>query len=574
MYDNQKNLPKLPLPSLSDTCNKLLKWSKPLINDEDYNASLVSVNEFISPEGIGPALENKLIDWYHAQENNDSWLEPFWYDAYLKNRVPLPINSNVSFILDKNESVKGLSQCELAASLAIALFQYSKIINDENLPIDYQGKKPLCMSQYKTLFGTSRIPYLDKDYLFTDVHSKHIVFIIEGHYYSLDVLDDKGEVKDYLTILKSIEWMIGNFSGNTKDDSIGNLTTSNRDTWAKARNHLIEIDQKNKKYIGLIESALIIIVLDQKEYCKNDILFKNMLCGDSNNRWYDKSIQFIITKDAHISLNYEHSGVDGTTISSLDKYLFNEMKNYDNSNDGVEQLLPEELIFEKDDYIISEIEKAKFESQSAFDQLDIEVLFFDNFGKQLLKDNKTSPDSIIQIAIQLAQHKTFGRVFNVYEAASTKQFLHGRTEAMRSVTEESIKFINDKTKKNLFIASKKHIERIIECKNGYGIDRHLFGLNKMHEKYHGNEKFPIIFTTASYKVLSYNKFSTSTSSSTGVILAGYGPVVNDGFGLRYLIYDDELHFVLSSKFENKDNLLRLKDNLENSLDEIASILRG
>ncbi len=346
-----------------------------------------------------------------------------------------------------------------------------------------------------------------------------------------------------------------------------------RDQWAKLRNDLIEISPMNEEYFNLIESALAIIVLNQNEYYKSSTLFKNMLCGDSNNKWYDKSIQFIITKDAHIGLNYEHSAVDGTTLANLEKFIFTEMKNHKYSNDMIESELPDELIFKKDKYVISEIERAKLGSRSAFDQLNIEVLLFNNFGKQFMKNNKISPDSFVQIAIQLAQHKTFGKVFNVYETVSTKQFLHGRTETMRPVTYESIQFINDKTKENLFIASKKHIERIMECKNGYGIDRHLFGLNKIYEKHRSDEKFPVVFTTASYKTLLYNNFSTSTSSSTGVMLAGYGPIVDDGYGLRYLIYDDKLHFVLSSKFENKYNLMQLKDNLEDSLDEIALILK-
>lgn len=573
MYKNQKNLPWLPLPSLNDTCNKLLKWSKPLISDEDYNASLESMNEFLSPKGIGPVLENYLISW-NEQENISNWLESFWNDSYLKNRLPIPTNSNVTNVLEKNESIQNLTQSELASSLTITLFQYNKIINDENLPIDYQGGKPLCMSQYKTMLGSTRIPASDKDYLITNSNSKHIAFIIEGHYYAMDILDDEGEIKDYSTILKNVEWMINNSNKNIDDNSIGNLTSLNRDQWAKLRNNLIEISPMNEEYFNLIESALAIIVLNQNEYSKSDTFFKNMLCGDSNNRWHDKSIQFIITKDAHIGLNYEHSGIDGTTLGNLEKFIFTETKSHKYSNDIIEPELPDELIFKKDKYIISEIEKAKLGSRSAFDQLNIEVLFFNNFGKQFMKNNKISPDSFIQIAIQLAQHKTFDKVFNVYEAVSTKQFLHGRTETMRPVTYESIRFINDKTKENLFIASKKHIERIMECKNGYGIDRHLFGLNKIYEKYRSDEKFPVVFTTASYKTLSYNNFSTSTSSSTGLILAGYGPAVDDGYGLRYLIYNEKLHFVLSSNFENKYNLMQLKDNLEDSLDEIASILKG
>lgn len=47
-----------------------------------------------------------------------------------------------------------------------------------------------------------------------------------------------------------------------------------------------------------------------------------------------------------------------------------------------------------------------------------------------------SPDAFVQMAYQAAYYSLYGRVESTYEPAMTKAFLHGRTEAIRSVTPE------------------------------------------------------------------------------------------------------------------------------------------
>ena len=43
-----------------------------------------------------------------------------------------------------------------------------------------------------------------------------------------------------------------------------------------------------------------------------------------------------------------------------------------------------------------------------------------------------------------------GRIECVYEPAMTKAFLHGRTEAIRSVQPQSVNFINVRLQKNYY----------------------------------------------------------------------------------------------------------------------------
>ena len=197
---------------------------------------------------------------------------------------------------------------------------------------------------------------------------------------------------------------------------------------------------------------------------------------------------------------------------------------------------------------------------------------FTDFGKEHIKTLKVSPDSFVQIGIQLAQYKVFHKVYNAYESVMTKQFLGGRTETMRSITRESLAFVKNPTLEGLKAASLKHVERINECKNGQGIARHLFALKQVHEKLSPLKPLPKIFSSPGYTAMSTDHFSTSTSNSFGMRYAGYGPLIKDGFAVRYLVYKDQLHFVLSSQKHRADSLILLKNSLEKSLKEMAALV--
>ena len=71
---------------------------------------------------------------------------------------------------------------------------------------------------------------------------------------------------------------------------------------------------------------------------------------------------------------------------------------------------------------------------------------------------------------------------------------------------------------------------------GQGFDRHLFALELLSKNLH--KPFENIFEDPAYIALQNNIISTSTLSSPAVRAGGFGPVVDDGFGIRY----NMLHF--------------------------------
>ena len=182
-------------------------------------------------------------------------------------------------------------------------------------------------------------------------------------------------------------------------------------------------------------------------------------------------------------------------------------------------------------------------------------------GKKTCKVNKVSPDSIMQLGMQLAYYKQFGSFVSTYESCSTAAFRHGRTETMRPCTMHTKNFCEQvETKKN---TNKSELREIInQCsalhgeltKNaamGQGFDRHLFGLR--HTAEINSLPKPEVFQDPAYAMINYNIISTSTLSSPNIIAGAFGPVVPDGFGLAYGIQEDNLGVVVSNYKAHRNN---------------------
>ena len=546
-----------------------MNWSEILLSEDEIERTRDAIHDFQFDGGMGPILQNGLIEMSQDPELTN-WLEPFWSESYLCRPAPLPTGSNVTFILDKNPQMKDLSLPEFLTSLIITLCEMNDLIVNECLDIDYQRKQPLCMSQYKTLFSTTRIPGETKDFHFTNCHSSHVIIIHRGHYYRLTVLDDNRNILSYDVLRQGILSILDSSTTNN-ESAVGTLTTLPRRKWAHLRSHLIAIDSGNEKNLHQIESALGVFIIDQNQYENDSQMFKHLFCGDHYNRWYDKSLQCILNEAGDFGINYEHSGVDGTTLGHLVAYLYRNLRAFEPSSKPIEKTPVDEIAFTVDNLLESAIKEAAALSQEAHENLIFEVVPFTDFGQEHIKSLGVSPDSFVQIGIQLAQYKTFHTVFNAYESVMTKQFLCGRTETMRPVTRESLSFVKSPTLEALRAASLKHVERINECKNGQGIDRHLFGLKKIHQQLFPAKPLPEIFSSPGYTAITTDYFSTSTSSSVGMRYAGYGPSVGDGFAARYLVYKDRLHFVLSCQKHRADFLIPLKTSLENALREMGRL---
>jgi len=129
-------------------------------------------------------------------------------------------------------------------------------------------------------------------------------------------------------------------------------------------------------------------------------------------------------------------------------------------------------------------------------QNETKVLEFAGYGKNFITSMGISPDAFVQMAFQAAYYGLYGRVEPTYEPAMTKAFLHGRTEAIFSVSQESVDFVrtfwgdvSPAIKVNaLRKACDRHVATTKVCGQGKGHHRHLYALFCIWER--GLESMP------------------------------------------------------------------------------------
>ena len=312
-FGHQHLLPKRPVPSLDETCERFIEWVQPLITEAElYNTKKI-VEAFRLPAGNGEKLQNKLIEWYQ-KAGLPNWLEPFWDRKYLMSRTPLPINVNFCTVCDENPSFEDLPQVKRSAVLIYLTLKFKSLIDQQTLEVDKDKYGPLCMIQFQKLFSTTRIPRKDIDWLRCPISrdnptsplEKHIVVLYKGHIFTLDVLRDSGKLRSIGEIEAELEHIVKLGAQKIRDDeAVAILTTMNRDDWSAAREALLNIHPQNKSLLETIESALFALCLDDFSPLTLEDRLRSVLHGDGNNRWFDKSFQFIVGKNGKFAVNGE-----------------------------------------------------------------------------------------------------------------------------------------------------------------------------------------------------------------------------------------------------------------------------
>lgn len=551
-FDFQEVLPPLPVPSLKQTCNKYLYSVQPLLTEEEFVRTKAAVTEFQQPGGIGEQLQTALIE---RAESSRNWIEQWWLDhAYLSVRTSL-VNINY-FGVDCIEPPPA-RQIERTASFIASALKFKNMIDTETLrPDRLFGTLPICMCQYRRLFSTSRVPGIPKDSLVTysQKESRHAVVIRKKQFFWFDVYHDDGSCLSRAELQRQLQQVVEltNDSDNF-DPPVGVLTTENRSTWAKLRNKLIEENESNKASLEQIDRALFVVCLDDGEPQSTEEHARLMLHGDGGNRWFDKSLQIIVQKSGQLGPNVEHSrGETPTAIPLFDFAAADERKVETPPVIESRDLPPVNRIRWKiNAEIVQAIQSAFRNFDAMVADFDIRVFAFDSFGKGFVKKCKFSPDGFVQMALQLAYFMMQGKRGLTYETASTRCFYHGNTDTIRSCSLSSMEFVtamgqSDFSAETKFDFLKKavdaHVKYMREAMAGEGVDRHLLGLRILAAE--NEPELPGIFTDKAYQM----GWQLSTSQSPAHrLVVGFAQAVDDGYGISYLVKENSLHFIITSK---------------------------
>eukprot|EP01117_Protostelium_nocturnum_P012641 TRINITY_DN4651_c0_g1_i1.p1 TRINITY_DN4651_c0_g1~~TRINITY_DN4651_c0_g1_i1.p1 ORF type:complete len:744 (-),score=195.84 TRINITY_DN4651_c0_g1_i1:63-2294(-) len=621
-FSKQNQLPRLPIPDLKKTCEKYLRTLEPLLNEKEFEYSKSCVEEFLKEGGVGEILQRELQERDKEEPIRPSWLEGWWDDSYLYGRDAISINVNYFFVFEEDpnlslkknpddEELSKVIQSRRAALLLRGALLFKRLLDKESLEPDAERNNPLDMSQYPRVFCATRIPEEERDRLVTytrfkpeggslnsktteyvDTDPKHVVVMFRNQFYSVQVIAEDGKVSSTADIEQSFEEVkrLVRLTGDVCPP-IGVLTAWKRKEWAQTRKKIIELDSSNEKVLEVIQSALVIVCLDDSTPQTAEETSRVMLHGPGTNRWFDKH-NLIVCANGNAGMTFEHAVGDGTSTLRLADDMFKYCAKYGSQASKIASPPPrshkvsvDRLSFRLNSKIEDDIETAYEHFRSSIALNDTATLNFERYGGQFMKDNNMSPDAYVQIALQLAYYKLFGEPGATYESASTKQFLHGRTETVRAVSNESVAFCKEAQApllarthgkdqlKLLRDACNSHTSYMREAKEGRGVDRHLFGLRLLAECAQSQDKFPVpkIFTDPAYSKSSHWKLSTSHCGSLSLALFGFGPVVLDGFGIGYMIKNNTISFNITCKLQGGFSAPLFAASLEQSLLHMQAI---
>lgn len=617
----QKSLLRLPVPKLEDTITRYLSALKPIIPDEgQYERTVEIANKFKANEG--PELHSILVKENKANKQT-SYISKPWFDMYLCSRAPLILNYNPFMAWKDDPDPKFMSTPVRVTNMLISALRFKRSLESELLspevyhlnpkksdtdfyrtvigfcpeaiasPVSMAMKAfPLDMSQFASLFSGTRIPKKGKDELVKFPGSKHVAFLKNGQFYTIDILTESGDIKSPEEIYSAVTHLL-TIRADVSLDHITPLSAENRDVWAEARDRLISSSSANAASLQQLDSAIFLISLDDLSYDpETDLLdaAHNYLHGNSKkqgdrrlNRWFDKSFGMIFDQDGHASITFEHSWGDGVAVLRVFNDIYKDStKNHfvgpdTKVTDASSQVkhLPFKLSKESKKDVKSAEENWKKLSSS----LDMSYVLYDRMSREYFKRKKVSPDSMFQLAFQMAYHKLYNSFAPTYESCSTAAFKHGRTEVVRAATSETkaacLKFAegkssNSELRKLLDDCSKKHFTLTKEAAMGQGFDRHLFALRLISER---KGKKAEIFTDKSYTDASHFVLSTSSLFGDYFSGGGFGPVVQDGFGLGYGYVDEKLGLLCTSYKGQRDGQAMVNAFTE-SLDRIRDVLES
>uniref|UniRef100_A0A8C6M297 Carnitine O-palmitoyltransferase n=1 Tax=Nothobranchius furzeri TaxID=105023 RepID=A0A8C6M297_NOTFU len=557
LYSYQGSLPNLPVPAIKDTVKRYLESVRPLMNDAEYKRMTNLATEFES------SLGNRL-QWYLKLKSlwASNYVSDWWEEyVYLRGRGPIMVNSNY-YGMDFLYVTPTPIQAARAGNCIHAFFLYRRKLNKEELkPSRIPGTViPLCAAQCERIFNTARIPGEETVHLraqiipFPCLKNRSKMKVEPTSFLSVNLMPfSESQIKIWASYCKKIyHYCLVSIS------------------WAKARAKFFS-SGVNKRSLDCIERAAFFVTLDDEEHSMMgedsaeclDRYAKSLLHGKCYDRWFDKSFSVVYYKNGKSGINAEHSWADAPVVAHVWEYTlavdsFQLGYNEEGHCKGeVDSSLPrpQKLSWEITPECEEQISQSLAVAQALADDVDFHVFSFRDFGKGKIKKCRVSPDGFIQMALQLAYYRNRGTFCLTYEASMTRLFREGRTETVRSCTNESSAFVQaleggepaDVCRRLFRAASEKHQHLYRMAMTGGGIDRHLFCLYVV-SKYLGvdspflNEVLsePWRLSTSQTPVQQVELFDMVNHSEYISCGGGFGPVADDGYGVSYMFLGENI----------------------------------
>ena len=592
-FVNQALLPRLPVPPLQATCDKLLCALLPLCRtaaERERAAELVRELREMAPRA------QALLEARAAAVPN--WLEQWWERyAYFSGRGSIaPIEG---MTMTEDPLGRALTQTQRAATLLAAIAAFKEGLDLGTVPPDRATKAntPLCMEQYRRIFCSCRIPGHPEDgsrRLFgtaAGTAASHVVVAARSTFWRLELRTvTVGEVGGRWLREEEIELQLRRIlvdaesvrsAENAAAGSVGWLTGGEREPWAEARLMLAQASPDNRSSLDAIEGALLVVCLDEKQgKGAAHSMHEVQIAEESGNRWYDKATQLVVFADGVAGVTMEHSGTDGQAVLGMWRAVqarilaggaaprwHSAIGGDTSAATKAEELPPPQpLRWVVPPGVHRAIATAADAVKAERAAHVLHVMNFRAFGTVAIKrDLSVSPDAFCQLAMMLAHYRQHRRLVAVYESVSMLSYRGGRTETGRPLTSatrqllwamvgaevgqergkaaETAEAASALAPGDLAVlaraAAKSISENVAEALQGAGIDRHLFGLRMAGSE--AGLPVPLLFEDPLFARFNTFELSTSNLPTPGLARSvAFRLPTPETTGVLYQLYEDAL----------------------------------
>ncbi|CAD6193478.1 unnamed protein product [Caenorhabditis auriculariae] len=579
----QCSLPVLPVPELEETLTRVLEYTEQFskINKYAHEATKKAVEDF---RQNFKHLHQNVVDIAKSKAN---WSSRPWMDGeFLRERSSLLILTT-SVVALPPRVVRSLDEQVALATLFArgAMLVRDQCLEESEAIARGVGATKMCAAQFKWLYDGYREPGVDIDRIFKKKFNRtadeHIIVMFENEPYVVDIRK-AGQVVSAEELFAQMKAIASRRSEQTIVP-VSVATAAKRDVAAQFWTDMMK-DAKNAQSLEMIKNAQFVICIDSPDArtpsnSASDQLIQALVGGSVNrfNRWYDQSLQFFVGANGNTGMAFEHSTADGTAIHVVVERIIN----YIDKN--LKKIKPLGKTMETKGFPLkfkvpqsseTVLRETVAECEKMCSGFEANRLEFNDFGKNHIKSLKVSPDSFLQVALQL----TFFR----------QNFRYGRTENGRSMTKELTAFLssvdgdsstvrdfelhttqNIKSEKSQLLrkALVRQSQVVGQCKAGKGIDTHLHALEYFSRKNGG--KRPMLFDDPLYQSLfRFTLLSSQTRFPDG-FMAAFGVGDPQDYAVCYVIEPHRIVAHVSSDRRNAHPLELFEQQLQQSFRDLS-----
>jgi len=590
----------LPVPSLAQTLERYLGAVAPLLSPDEQRLAEDAVTRTL--DGAGPTCQADLVSFAASEAAaGRSWLSTEWLRGYLDVRTPLPLTSSVGFQIripassavappgpgpvesqvgERDQRADAATVVQRLAGVHLAWLRGE--LPGEQTPRGQQ----VCGLQRKVLAGGLRHPGPSTDeFRPADTSPRHrrIGLIVDDRFFVAPVSDGAGQPLPHARIAGAIDDALHQSAARGPAADPGFTAVSYLGS-SQASGYLdrLLIDRANQRLYDCLTEVLFVVTLLRAPASVQEHLWRTAFWPGQ--AWAYTPITYQVSlADDFVGMHVEHSQVDAATLKAVLEHAQSdawtataEQRHAQEPNDDGErrQVRAEALEWTYPDALATELPTKIAEYQQHAGQLRLDTV---RVPRPVPADMpfKVSDDALCQWVMLYAQVATYGQVGSTYEAVDTRHYRAGRTECLRSVTEEAVGLVrallrDSAEARHLHEALEAHKSWIKACKTGQGVDRHLTGLAMVAT---GEDRDLPVLEDASYERLKRDFLSTSSIGDHDQIVAMcFAPTSDGGLGINYTALSDSYEFLVTSHrgqaHDVEEFLLRMQD----AADALAALL--